>query len=163
MGKQIQTVYDRKMSTNRTITVTATDLTRCGFSRDRVRDALLTVPPVSTQGRVKYFDLQQAIAAVINTGESPKDREARLKADIMEEKLRRMKGESIDRETTICVWGDKMVRMRYVIQGCESLSKKDQVRLANAIRLECNRIPDEIESAQFPEANPENEEDHNDE
>ncbi len=107
------------------------------------------VEPVEVKSGVPHFDLGRAIRALLQAGETAKDRQARLQSDILEEKLRRMKGESLDRAACVAVWGDKMKRLADAIKGTDRLRHKEKVKLCDQLRHEMERMPVDLQECTF--------------
>lgn len=133
------------------IEVTLTDLIRCGYPRAQVKDRLATLNPTSRRGRVVKYDLAAAIRAMnLRDGDlDPRERKELAHAELAEEKVRRLRGESIDRAEVRRVWTEKLVRIRDAIKASEIPTLKDKRNLCATIRAELNRLPGELESAAF--------------
>ena len=151
------------MSTKPDILITRTDLERCGFGRERVRSALARITPAKVERRARYYDLTTAISAALAEGETAREREARLRGDVIEEKLRRMRGEVIPLADASGVWKEKIVRIVHAIRGTE-LPQNEISKLCRLLRHEIEQAPAELGELTFPEfdddTNDAKEEDH---
>ena len=132
--------------------VTVSELQRgLSVSRDVVKKALAPLHPDAETSQVKKWEVFRAVRAVIGEKqESHSDRKEKLQADVIEERLRRMRGESLDRAACVAVWGDKMKRLSDAIRG-SSLPQNDKAKLCEQLRHEVDRIPTELDQSTFKE------------
>lgn len=131
--------------------VTLSDLVRCGYPRSMIKDRLSKLTPARRVGRVVYYDLAVAIRAM-NTDDGeldPRSRKELAHAELAEERVRRLRGESIDRAEVKSVWTEKLVRIRDAIKASEIPMLKDKRNLCAIIRAELDRVPGELEEAAF--------------
>lgn len=136
---------------NSLIEVTLTDLTRCGYPREHVKQTLAKINPTRRAGRIMHYDLAVAIRA-LNSGElDAKSRKELAQAELAEEKARRMKLESVDAKEVRNLWTDKLVRIRDTIKATEGLTRSDQRNLTITLKTEMDRVDEEIRSAAFVE------------
>lgn len=132
------------------IEITLTTLIECGYTHSHSKATLAKINPVRKAGRVNYYDLSTAIRA-LNSGElDAKSRKELASAELAEEKVRRLKLESVDSKEARNIWTDKLVRLRDAIKRT-SLSRKDQRELSLALKTELDRVDDELRSAAFVE------------
>ena len=133
-----------------TETTTITGLMRLTrLSRENLKKHLDDVEPVEVKSGVPRFDLGRAIRALLQAGETAKDRQARLQSDILEERLRRMRGESLDRAACVAVWGDKMKRLADAIKGTDRLRHNEKRKLCEQLRHEVERMPVDLQECTF--------------
>lgn len=144
-------------------TITLTDFQNLtGYGREKAKRILAPIQPVERRGRILKYDASAAIKAALNAGETERERGERLKSDLLEEKLRRMKAESVNRRATQLIWGEKLKRLADTIRGIDYLDISDKRRLCQQLRSDLDRLPSELESCKFDEADS-GKEDDNDE
>jgi hypothetical protein len=133
--------------------LTKTDLCQLtGFTKERVTKAISSLTPVSTSRRIVRYDPVAGIRALLHSEETDKERGERLKSDLLDEKLRRMKGESISLRACRLVWGEKLKRLADTIRGIDYLETADKRRLCQQLRSDLDRLPDELMNCKFDEA-----------
>ena len=134
-------------------TVTVTGLVRLtGLSRDRIKKAVQTVRPRDAKGSVPRYDLGDALRAILAADETPADREARLRGDVLEAKLQRIRGESLNRDDCLFVYKEIIIGLRRVIESSDKLSRADQSRFATYLKHEYSALWDKLRDCRFPEA-----------
>lgn len=131
------------------IEVTLTDLIHWGFTRDKAKGILNTLTPCRVHKRIRFYDCGQVVNAFMGSVETDADRKQRADADLAEEKVKRMKNESVDRQEMRNIWTDKLTRLRDAIKASEIPTLKDKRNLCAVLRAELDRMPTEIESATF--------------
>ena len=140
-----------------TQTITTSGLQRLTrISRERLKKQLEDTEPIEWKSGVARFELGRAIRALLNAGESQQDREARLRADIMEEKLRRIRGESLDAQEVRFAASEILIRIRQVIRTSE-LPHEVIHRVTGLLRHEVETLPERLKACEFDEANPQTE------
>ena len=132
---------------------TASELTaKTGVSAGRVKASLKDVPVAKFTRRIRYFQLGPALRAILHQPETAAELQNRLRADLIEHRLKQMKAETLDREAVLKVWPAKLRRMIPALEGSDLLTEKDRRRLINHVNMEIERVPIEVESCQFPES-----------
>jgi hypothetical protein len=147
------------MTKNPEILVSRTDLERCGFNRERVRSALARIQPAKVERRARYYDLTTAVSAALAEGETGREREARLRGDMLEERLRRMRGETLDAQEVRFFFAETLIRIRDVIRTSGELPNEVKTRVTGLLRHEVDSLRDRLIECEFKESNPENEKD----
>lgn len=131
-------------------TVTQAEICRLtGFAQTRVRNAMKGIRPVSKDGRSTYYDAGTAIRALINSGESDKEREQRLKADIMGVKLGRMRNEQIDLKKAQHFASETLIRLSEAVKYLDGLSREQAETITRLLKDDAVRIADDLATAIF--------------
>ena len=139
--------------TERMPPLTATQVVEVtGFSRQRVGKALSSLTPVERLGRMVKYDPCAAIRTVIGSVESDKDRTERLRGDLLEVKIKRMNGESIDMKLATQVWTEILVRLSQAVQYLDGIDRSHAIKLCRQLKKESERIHFELSKCTFKEA-----------
>ena len=132
---------------------TAAELTaKTGVSAGRVKAALKDVPVAKSNRRIRYYHLGPALRAIIHQPETEAERQTRLRADLIEHRLKQMKAETLDRAAVLKVWPAKLRRMIPALESSDLLNQKERRRLINHVEMEIKRVPIEVEQSTFDEA-----------
>ena len=118
-------------------------------SRDRIRKSLTGVKPTNAKRGNPTYRLAEAVQTIMETRENGRDRKENLQADVLEERLRRMKGESLDRAACVAVWGDKMKRLADAVKGADRLRHNEKRKLCEQLRHEVERMPVDLQECTF--------------
>ena len=130
--------------------ITATDLCRLAhISQAKAKATLAKCKPTKTKGRVRLYRLPEAIQALHETHENQRERKERLQADVIEERLRRMRGESLDRSACYAVWGDRLKRLVDCVKGLSDLTHAQKVRICDQLRHDMLRTDTELLECTF--------------
>ena len=143
-----------KRGTKRTVEITQSDLERSGLSRVFVREKLATLTPVRVEGRSKYYELINVLAVVMGTGEDSKLKDAQASAAIKEEKLSRMRGESVNAIEVEALFCDIFKRLADAIKAWDWLPIKARRAICAQIRSEIERCNGDVAKCKFKVANP---------
>lgn len=123
-----------------------------GLSRDRVERALATLTPVRFGGATPYYDVSQAWRATLATDESTKERKERADAEMKEERLRRLRGESINRKAVSLVMAEILKRLADTIRGIDRVPMEERRRLCGLMRQEVDRMDVQVDACTFEDA-----------
>ena len=146
---------DEKRGTKRTVEITQSDLERSGLSRVFVREKLATLTPIRVQGRSKYYELINVLAVVMGTDEDYKLADLKAAAELKQEKLRRMKAESVDAMEVEALFCDIFKRLADAIKAWDWLPIKARRAICDQIRSEIERCGGDVAKCRFKIANPE--------
>ena len=133
--------------------VTATDICRLlNVSQQKSKSALARCQPVQVKGRARYYRLADALAAVRESSETSRERKERIEADILQARLERIKGESLNRDDCFFVYKEIIIGLRRVIEASDKLTRTDQSRFATYLKHEYSALWDKLRDCRFPEA-----------
>lgn len=136
---------------NPVIEVTGTHLVECGYTRKHVEDTLSKLTVVRRLGRARYYDMCAAIRA-LNSEDEKSDPDTRKKiamAELAEEKVARLRGESVNKTEVLNSWVDLITRLRDAIKASEIPTLKDKQNLCKILKDELKRADGEIKSCAF--------------
>ncbi len=134
--------------------ITATDLCRLAhISQAKAKSTLAKCKATKTKGRVRFYRLPEAIRALHETHENQKERKERLQADVIEERLRRIRGESLDRAACYAIWGDRLKRLVDCVKGLSDLTHAQKVRICDQLRHDMLRTDTDLLECTFDDFN----------
>jgi hypothetical protein len=122
-----------------------------GYTRDRVKKIVSTLTPVAHLGRIAKYDPVAAVRAAMGSEESHKDRETRLKADILDVKLARMRREQIDRKLVEKYLADVFSGLAQSVKYLPELSREQSANICRTLREATERLAGELEACNFEE------------
>lgn len=131
------------------IEVTETDIIRFGLSRQRVKAVLATITPVRANRHQRLYDLGQVVLALLGQHETDDDRKKRLDADLSEEKLRRLRGESIDLRMARDILADIMRMLVEAVKAFPDMTEKSRQALLKSMRSNTTRLLDDLATCRF--------------
>ncbi|MDQ8193385.1 hypothetical protein QEH59_03045 [Coraliomargarita sp. SDUM461004] len=130
--------------------ITPTELSRMtGWSRDKAKALCGTLRPVRHRGRTVFYDLGECIRAALDTRETQDERRARLQGDIAEERLKRLRGEVVDKKAALDLLTDVLVTFRSTVCHMTELPDAVQRRLLDHCQLEITKVPGLINESVF--------------
>ena len=125
-----------KHGSNGLIEITESDVIRWGLSRAKVKAVLTKVTPTRANKHQRMYDCGQVVMALMASEENDEDRKKRLDADLAEEKLKRIRGESIDLKMSRDILADIMRMQVEAVKSFPGLNEKArQAMRASATRL----------------------------
>ena len=122
-----------------------------GLSRERIKKALVAVQPENERRGTPTYPLGQALRALVHGPESQGDRERRLRGDLLEQRLARMKAEQIDAARVKFVVSEVLIQLRQIVRTA-NIDADAKHRLGAFLKHELENIIERFDECKFDPA-----------